>query len=330
MGLTKNKSWTAVAVTVLAVAGVAAALTGGFACKSAPDPGDKPVAVATIFAYYDALRAIAGPDADAQVLLPPGRSPHGFEPGVQDRVTVSRAKLLVKNGLGIDAWADKLLSGNDRAAVLDIGQVVKDKGIQPLRTEETTVSPEGESHADHDHAADHADEHHTGGNPHIWLDPRVQAMAAEAIRDALIRIDPDHRQGYESRAKAYLAELAALDKEFADAARTFRQKEFIGFHQAYDYLAHRYGLKQVAAIEELPEQGPSLAQQANLIKLIREKNIKVIFVENALPARTGARILEETGAKTAVLQPLETFDRPDQTYVSMMRDNLVALKEALK
>jgi zinc transport system substrate-binding protein len=308
---------------------VLAASICGFSCRSvAEPPGAKPIAVATIFAYYDALRAIAGPDADAQILLPPGQSPHGFEPGVQDRVTVSRARLLVKNGLELDVWADKLLAGNGRAVALDIGQIVKDKGIQPLHTEETSVAPPGESHADHE--ADHSHEHHAVGNPHIWLDPRVQAMAAEAIRDALIEIDPVHKQGYEARAKAYLEELAVMDKEFADAAKTFRQKEFIGFHQAYDYLAHRYGLKQVAAIEELPEQGPSLTQQANLIKLIREKNIKVIFVENALPARTGARILEETGAKTAVLQPLETFDRQDQTYVSMMRENLAALKEALK
>ena len=91
----------------------------------------------------------------------------------------------------------------------------------------------------------------------------------------------------------------------------------------------RYGLNQVAAVEELPDQGPSLAQQANIIKLIREKHIKVIFMETAFPAKAADRIIEETGVKTGILQPLETYDNTDQTYVSLMRDNLKALKDAM-
>jgi zinc transport system substrate-binding protein len=311
----------AAATVWVLVVGILAVLAGAYGCKSSP-PAARPVAVATIFAYYDALRAIGGPDVQGEILLPPRQSPHGFEPGMRDKVVVARASLIVKNGLMLDAWADKLMEGNPSATVLDIGQMVKDKGIQPLHTEETSVTPAGETRPGEA-------EDNSAGNPHIWLDPRVQAMAAEAIRDALIKIDPAHKAGYESRAKAYLDELAALDNDFAEAAKTFTRREFIGFHSAYAYLANRYGLKQVASVEELPDQGPSLAQQANIIKLIREKDIKVIFTESALPARTADRIIEETGAKTAVLQPLETYDRPDQTYISLMRENLQALKAAL-
>ncbi len=282
----------------------------------------RPTAVATIFAYYDALRTIGGADVDSVILLPARQTPHDYEPTVKDRATVARANLIVKNGLGIDPWVDGLREGNQSAVVVDIGQVVQAKGIQPLKTEETSVTPAAESQPA-------AKEDVSAGNPHIWLDPRVQAMAAEAIRDALVKIDPAHKTGYQKRAKAYLDDLSKLDKEFAKATRQFKQRDFIGFHSAYAYLANRYGLDQVAAIEELPDQGPSLAQQANIIKLIRDKHIKVIFAETALPARAADRIIAETGVKTGILQPLETYDRPDQTYVSLMRENLKALKDAL-
>ena len=80
-------------------------------------------------------------------------------------------------------------------------------------------------------------------------------MAAEAIRDALVKMDPAHKNGYESRAKAYLEDLRKLDQDFTQAAKEFKQKDFIGFHSAYAYLARRYGLNQIASVEELPDRG---------------------------------------------------------------------------
>ena len=154
-------------------------------------------------------------------------------------------------------------------------------------------------------------------------------MAAEAIRDALVRIDPAHKSGYESRAKAYLEDLRKLDQDFAQAAKGFKQKDFIGFHSAYAYLARRYGLNQVAAVEELPDQGPSPAQLKNIIDLIREKHIKAIFTESAFEPKAMNRIVDETDVKTGVLQPLETYDSLDQTYTTLMRANLAALQAAL-
>jgi len=304
----------------LAIAAVAAAW-GVSGCRS-ESPDSRPTAVATIFAYYDALRAIGEPDVNCVILLPARQSPHEYQPTIQDRAAVATAGLIIKNGLNIDLWADKMAADNKSAAMLDISQVVKDKGIRPLPSEEVSVTPASEA------AAGEAEDV-SAGNPHIWLDPRVQAMAAEAIRDALVKMDPAHSDGYQSRAKAYLDELRKLDQDFAQAAGEFKQKDFIGFHSAYAYLAKRYGLNQVAAIEELPAQGPTLEQQKNIIKLIQDKHIKVIFTESVFPAKAADRIIEETGVKTGILQPLETYDNLNQTYVSLMRDNLAALKAAM-
>lgn len=306
----------------LYLGGMAALISAASRPTCAQTTPARPTAVATIFAYYDALRAIGGPDVDSIILLPARQTPHDYQPTVKDRATVAQASLIVENGLGIDPWVDGLRADNRSATVINVAELIRSKGIQPLKTQETSIAATAQSQPG-------VTVDVSAGNPHIWLDPRVQAMAAEAIRDALVKIDPAHADGYRQRARTYLADLDKLDKDFSLAARQFKQKDFIGFHSAYAYLANRYGLRQVAAIEELPDQGPSLAQQANIVRLIRDKHIKVIFTETALPARAADRIIAETGVKMSILQPLETYDSPDQTYVSLMRENLKALKEAL-
>jgi zinc transport system substrate-binding protein len=302
--------------SIIAVVGIVVGVHGGVA------RADRPRAVATIFSYYDALRAIGGGDAQVDLLLPAGQSPHEYTPSVRDKVTVAQAQLIVVNGLAIDNWGIKLAEGTG-ATVLNISDIVQKQGIQPLHTTEVSITPEGEKGAG-------AAEDVSLGNPHIWLDPRVQAMAAEAIGAALEKIDPEHKDGYASRTKAYVGDLTTLDHDFAAAVKDFKTKEFIGFHSAYEYLANRYGLKQIASVEEVPDQGPSLAQTANIINLINQKGIKVVFVENAFPAKPAEQIARETGATLSTLQPIETYDNKDQTYVGLMRENLASLKKALE
>jgi zinc transport system substrate-binding protein len=284
--------------------------------------GDKPTAVTAIFSYYDALRAIGGDDVHSVILLPPGASPHDYEPTVKDRVTASNAQLIIANGLNIDKWITKIAADTPSAITINVSELVMKKGIQPLHTEEVSVTEAKDQKPDA--------EDDSAGNPHIWLDPRVQAMAAEAIRDALEKIDPAHTEHYKQRAGVYLAQLAALDKDFSAATAQFKRKDFIGFHSAYAYLARRYGLHQVASVEELPGEGPTISQTANIIRLIKAKDIHVIFTENAFPAKAADMIVRETGVTTGVLQPLETYDDVKQTYVGLMRENLEAFKKALQ
>ncbi len=284
---------------------------------------DKPQAVTAIFSYYDALRAIGGDDVESVILLPPGASPHEYEPTVKDKAIVGQAQLVVENGLNIDKWLVKMAGDNAGATVINVGELIQRQGIQPLHTQEVSVTDPK------DRKAEEAEDD-SAGNPHIWLDPRVQAMAAQAIRDALVKIDPTHAQDYQTRAHAYLGQLQDLDQAFAKEAARFKLKDFIGFHSAYAYLARRYGLNQVASVEEMPGEGPTISQTANIIKLIKEKNIKVIFTENAFPAKAVDMIVRETGVSTGVLQPLETYDDVKQTYVGLMRDNLEAFKKAME
>ena len=144
-----------------------------------------------------------------------------------------------------------------------------------------------------------------------------------------MKIDPKNATTYQVNAKKYIAELYELHREFLAAAAHFKTREFIGFHSAYDYLAHRYGLKQIASIEELPGAGVSTSQAMKIVRLIREHRIQYLAMETGLTGQGANLIITETGVKTITLQPLETYDDLKDTYQSLMRKNLAALKTAL-
>jgi len=281
--------------------------------KPASSPNQKPLAVASIFNYYDALRAIGEPDINTAILLPPGTSPHDFLATADQKPAVAHASFLIRNGLGLDDWADRLATGNTHLTQLVIG----DK-LRSIETKSELLPGQK------------PDEDQTLRNPHVWLDPANQIKAAELIRDALIKIDPAHTEAYVQRAAAYINDIQKLDTDFQAAAATFTHHEFIGFHSAYDYLARRYGLKQVAALQELGSQGMSVAQVQEVIKIIRERHIPVLFSETAFDAKQAQVVVNATGVKLGTLQPLETYDNLNDTYISLMRQNLAELKKAMQ
>jgi ABC-type Zn uptake system ZnuABC Zn-binding protein ZnuA len=283
------------------------------ACSPAAPPSGKPTVVATIFSYYDALRAIGGDDVHAVLLLPQGTSPHDFLPAAKDKGPVSEARLILKAGLGLDPWIDRLDNDNPNATVLDIGA-----GLEAIQTEEIALPGQQK------------EEESAAGNPHVWLDPLNQIKAAELIRGALIKIDPAHQAAYTQRAAAYVADLRQLDADFAAAAKTFKHKDFVGFHSAYAYLARRYGLRQVASIQELGAGGMNPAQIQKVIEIIKTDHVPVVFSETAFDAKQANIVVQATGVKLGTLQPLETYDDLQDTYVKLMRENLDQLARAMK
>lgn len=302
--------WTAVLGLVLAV------VLGG--CGSGGTTGSgKPVVLCTIFAYYDAARAIAGDKLEVRILLPVSASPHEYETTPEDKKAAFRAALYVKNGMDLDDRFDKLFDGSKAKIVTISEQIPKDMLLssKELSLEEATDS--GPPHAS------------AVLNPHIWLDPQIQMKAAEIIRDSMIALDPAYKAVFQENAAKYLGGLGKLDADFKAAMARVKTRDFIGFHSAYEYLAHRYGLRQIASIEELPGADITVDQTKKIIQLIKQRQIKYIAVETAFSGNSANLIAQETGAKEIVLQPLETYDNLQDTYDKYMRANMEALKTAL-
>jgi zinc transport system substrate-binding protein len=163
-----------------------------------------------------------------------------------------------------------------------------------------------------------------GRDPHIWLDPIRLADVVKRIAGALER---------EDAAAEPTAELRALDRDFARGLARCRSREIVTAHEAFGYLARRYRLKQIAITGVSPEAEPTPRQLEKVIDRVRETGATTVFFETLVSPRLAETVARETGADTAVLNPLEglTEEQAERSedYLSLMRDNLAALRKAL-
>jgi zinc transport system substrate-binding protein len=282
-----------------------------------------PVA-ATIVPLGDFCRQLGGKQVAVQVLVPPGASPHIFEPPPSVIARAAQARVFVYTGAGLEPWAEKLLRSRGPGH-LEVVEAVR--GI-PL-IQEMDDEHQGEAlSAKHDGEDHH--HHHTGGNPHVWLDPVLAQSICRQIAGALMQVDPEHRAAYEANLQKYLKELEALNQEIARRVSAWRQKDFVCFHPAYTYFARRYGLRQVGVIELSPGREPTPRHLQKIVAAIKEYGIKVVFAEPQLNPRVAEVIAREAGGKVLLLDPMGGRPPYGGDYLKLMRYNLAILDEAMK
>lgn len=308
--------------------GVAAALTalllGCRAAVETPEPqtgrADRPRVLTTFLPMTLFTRAVAGDCAEVTALIPAASGPHDFQAKPADVAAIRNAKVLVKNGLGMESFIDKLVQGADNPALKVIDS---SRGIATLENPEEP----GGDHADgHDHG-------HGPINPHIWLDPVRAAQQVDTIRDGLIAADPACADGYRRHAAAFTAELRQLHTDIEKQLAPFRGKTFVVVHDFAPYFAERYGLKAEYLVD-VPEQNPSPADLARVADTVKRSQLRALLSEpqqgnrsfNALAGDLGLRISVfdsmETGTDEASLTPA--------TYGEVMRRNVTDLVKAFR
>jgi zinc transport system substrate-binding protein len=162
------------------------------------------------------------------------------------------------------------------------------------------------------------------GDPHIWLDPLRYALVAKRIGSVLAG---------EAVAGRLVARLHALDREYRAGLRDCARREIVTSHEAFAYLADRYGLRQVAITGLSPEAEPAPQDVLRVVELIRLTDATTVFFETLVSPRLAETVAREAHARTAVLNPIEGLT-PEQAaagedYFSLMRANLRALRGAL-
>lgn len=165
---------------------------------------------------------------------------------------------------------------------------------------------------------------HPDGDPHVWLDPLRYAKIVGRIGQALRRPDAATR---------LQARLRDLDGEYRTGLAHCERHEIVTSHEAFGYLAERYGLEQVAITGLSPEVEPEPAKLQQVIELVRERGVTTIYFETLVSPRIAETVARETGAKTAVLNPIEGLTKNEisqgENYFSLMRTNLRTLREGL-
>ncbi len=256
--------------------------------------------------YVFTVNVAAGvPGVSVDLMLPASLGcPHDYALSPGDMRKIAAADLFIANGRGMEEFLGQpVLRANPRIAVVETGAAVA-----PIRT---------------------AGGEHGGVNPHTWVSPRNAILQVRAVEKALSAASPANASAFHRNADAYAARLASLAGEFDAAARRFRARNIVTFHNVFDYLARDAGLSVVGRIEETPGQEPSAGEIHALVRTIRRTKAAAVFAEPQYPERLAAIVAREAGVPLRVLDPLSTGAAGPAAYEDAMRRNLATLVDVL-
>jgi zinc/manganese transport system substrate-binding protein len=286
------------------------------ACQgNTPAPSSQKTIVVTYSVLGSVVKDLVGDRAIVIVSMPNGQDPHEWEPSAKDIETLTKADLIVQNGLGLEGGMEKAL---DQA---------KEAGVKFFTaSDHITVrhvgAGEGIPTGDPDQAIGAED-------PHLWMDP----VDMKSIVDALAaQVNTDLGIDLSDRAKDLNARLDSLNTEVEDLVNTLPEnnRKLVTGHESMGYFAQRYGFKLVGAIiPSITSQAEvSASDLAELKKLITDNQVKAIFTELGTPAAVSDAIGKETGVKVV---ELTTHSLPeDGSYFTFMRDLAKVIVDGLK
>lgn len=303
----------ALAVLSLVLLAACDASTPGNATSTANAPGPALNVVATTTQVRSMAEAVVGDRGTVSSILTPGADAHEFEPKPSAVQAISESDLVLKNGVGLDDWVDKLIAnaGGNRPLITVTVDI-------PLR------------------AGDEADEHGQA-DPHVWFNVTNAMTMTTNIRDALIRVDPASEATYKANADTYLAGLRDLDRYIKDQIATIppENRKMVTNHDAFGYYIEAYGLTFVGSIIPSMSTGaqPSAQDVAELIGKLKAQKVKAIFLESSVNPSLARQIGGDAGVKvvdTLYGDALGEAGTPGATYEGMMRYNTDTLVAALK
>jgi zinc transport system substrate-binding protein len=275
------------------------------------DQDKKPTVVASFYPLYFFVSRIGGDVISPYNVTPAGAEPHDYEPTTGDLSTMERSVVVIANGAGLESW------GSHVATTLAEKHIPFVQTSQSLATLTATEA-----------------EKETVKDPHTWLDPVLMQEQVKMITRALVEALPSHAEQFRFHEEQELIRLQELDHEFSTALAQCHSKNIVTSHQAFGYLAKRYGLKQLAVSGISPDAEPSPREISNLVDFVRRNKVKYIFFETLISPKIAQTIANETGVSTLVFNPLEGLtDKEIESgadYYSIMRQNLVNLKKALE
>lgn len=289
--------------------------------------------VTTIFPYYDFVRQLAGDKADVRLLLSPGSDPHSYEPTPSDIVAIENCDLFIYNGGESDEWVDGVLSSIENKNV----KVMKMMEYVTLRHEQSM--DHDHEHAEHEDMDDNDEGHdHEEGeeyDEHIWTSIRNAERMSASIADELISLDSKNSDYYNEKKADYISSLDSLDKKFTEVANNKKRDTLVfGDRFPFLYFVSDYNLGYECAFPGCShETEPSTAVVSHLIDFTRENNIPVVFYLELSSGKIAQIISEDSSAKTMQFSSCHNVTKEDfengATYISVMEQNLEALKEAL-
>ncbi|RJS84911.1 zinc ABC transporter substrate-binding protein [Candidatus Bathyarchaeota archaeon] len=229
------------------------------------------VVAVTIPPQAEFVERIGGKYVQVIIMVPPGASPHTYEPTPLQLVQVSKAKIYFEVGSGVDfelSFIPKILEVNPNLIIVNCSE-----GIRII---------------DRD--------------PHVWLCPKNAKIMVRNICKALIEADPERKEFYVRNMHNYIKELDDLDVKIRKILNNLAERSFLVYHPAWRYFAEEYNLTQIPV--EKVGKAPTAKGIIALIKQAMSLQKKIIFVSPQFDWKKAEAIAESIHGKIVFIDPL--------------------------
>ncbi len=276
--------------------------------------------VASTTQIADFARQIAGDRMAVKSILAPGADPHTYQVTPDDVQLVLDADLCIENGIHLEgkSWMSTLAKDAKKPII------TATQGIKPLSIQEG-----GESIAD----------------PHAWFSPRNVAVYVRNIVKGFVKLDPEHAPEYQARAKLFLQQLRVLDAWIREQVSQIppQRRILVTTHDAFNYFCFEYKFNEsnnhlsIAPVgwSTGAEVGAGMTPQRrrNVVDSIRKSGAPAIFVETSINPKQIREIAKDTGVEIGgelYSDSMGPKDSAGETYIGMMRENVLLIVNALK
>lgn len=288
-----------------------------------PQKGEKLSIVCSIFAPFDFAKQVAGDKAEVKMLLPTGVESHSYEPTPRDIIELENADVFFYVCEHTETWVTQITE-----AVTDSDSDVKIVEIAQA------LDLEVNGH-EHEHHHEHEHDEHGETDEHIWTNLETAADMVNCIAEEMSCLDPENAQCYAENARSYVSEIHRLRDEFDELVKNSKRNEIVsGSRFAMKNFTNEFGLEFTAAFDSCVDNTePSAAVMANIIDKINSDKLPVIFYEELTEPKIARAVSNETGVKMLLLHSCHNVSSDEmsrgETYVTLMRQNYLNLKEAL-
>ena len=289
--------------------------------------------VVTIKPVHSLAAAVMEGAGTPHLLIKGAVSAHSYALRPSDARVLNNAEIIVRVSERLESYLAKPIASLAGKAV--IVTLSKAPGIALLAPRESGAfeahTHAAEASADHIHAAW---EHQPGigaeHDPHLWLSPANAAIIADHLAAVLAKARPEQAQLFADNAARLKTKLAALDAQLRLAVAPLKGRDFIVFHDAYQYFETHYGIEAAGAITLSPERQPGAARLSQIRARIAASKRPCVFSEPQFEPKLVATLIEGTDARTGVLDP-QGADMPEgpEQYFQLLTKLAASLGQCL-
>ncbi len=294
--------------------------TGGHIFGAEP-----PSVVVSIKPVHALVAGVMHGVAEPTLLIKGGRSPHNYSLRPSEARALSEADLLVWIGPQMETFLEKPLETlGKNVQKLELLSAIEGP-LLALR-EGGAWEKDGHDHEATHHGHDHG-EHYDKVNPHIWLSPLLAKQIVANTTQTLSELDPTNQQRYAENSSRLQDRLDKLHAELKIKLAPVSTAPYIVFHDAYHYFENTYGLNAVGSITIDAERMPGARRITEIRAKIKALQARCVFSEPQFQSRLVQTVIEDTGARTGILDPLGVdLDRGENSYFILLNnlaDNLI-------